>query len=276
MIVKNGNSLSFALSAEEETNDGFFTRQEREYFGKKSSIPGGIEIGRYIPVKNDTTAGDWYFLTNERKIKEHVELTVSIFFQLVDNFQKWPSFNEYLKSQSQKNANLPASEKQAPFEYWWLTGKRETNSTIYDVLLYSDYGVFIRPDDKKVPLFTSSLYADMAGYHYSLQHNVHLTPSFIHCPTCFLTGTSALLGNRLISGGLLNEQWDIQFYTCDELMNTAPCYFCINDSDDTVFELTGCTDAGTPPLWVPDRAGSTDTRLSDRRNRIPWNTCCIN
>ncbi len=270
LVVKNGSRLSFTLSAEEETIHDSFTRQEIEFFGKQSRIPGGIEICRYIPDKDNATAGDWYYLKNDKRLEKHVELAVSLFFKLINNYQNWSSFKDFLDSENQPDERFPLSGKQNPFEYWWLTGKSETSSTIHDVMLYGDYGVFIRPEDSKLPIFTSSLYAEMAGYHYSSNYNISLTPAFIYCPTCFLTGIGAFLGNRVIGGGLLNEQWDIRFYTGDELMNTAPGYFCIDDSDGNEYELTGCTDAGTELLWIKRGSARIDTRSCHEVHRIPW------
>lgn len=276
LVIKNANRLSFSISADEETIHKFFTRQEIEFFSRESSVPGGIEIGRYMPRKDTSTSGEWYFLKKDTRIEKHVELTVSLFFKLVDNYQNWPSFREYLKSENQPDAELSHSGNQYPFEYWWLTGKRETSVTIHDVLLYQDSGVFIRPEDNKLPLFTSSFYAEMAAFHYSIKYNTRLTPSFIYCPTCFLTGTGALLGNRILSGGILNEQWNIRFQTCDEMMNTAPCYFCIDDSDGNNYELVGCNDAGTEPLWVQSGIADYDSLSSDRIRRTPWEKVSIN
>ncbi len=270
LIVKNGNNLSFLLPVDNESIHGLLTREEINNLSNNSGVAGRIEICKFLPGKVNNPGNKWYFVNNNPVIKHHIELAVSQFFQLIDSFQNWPSFTDYLNYENQADASPSTPEKQIPFEYWWLTGKQELNTPVHDVLLYQDLGVFIRPEDNRIPLFTSSLYADMAGYHYSLKYKVKLTPSIIYCPTCFLTGISALLGNRSLSGGLLNEQWDIRFFTCHELMNTVPCSFFIDDTNGSSFELIGCTDTEIEPVWLRNGNAPVDSLSFKNVRRTPW------
>jgi hypothetical protein len=250
LVIKNNGNPQFSLVVHEDEISNILYERERKVLPNNSRIPGGIEIGRFTLPEDNDYPGDWFFLKGKDGLRKHVEKSIIVFSDLVEQYKKWSSFSEYLMSEVISDTD-GSTEKQAPFEYWWLTGEKGSSSAIHEVKLYDTKGVFIKPDDKKLPVFTSSLYADMASQFYQQKFGVLLKPTHIYCPTCFFTGLCAFLGKGKIAGGLLNEQWEVRFLTCSKLAYNAPCHFVISNQDGNAFELVGCMDTGKEPLWLP-------------------------
>lgn len=270
LVAKNGDGRSFSLVVLEKDISDMSSHPDLDSHKVPSVIPGGIVIGRFTLTETGTAADESCYFRNEQRVEEHMVLSISTFLTLVDNYQRWSSFEQFLQSESSAGSDNPTPDNQVPFQYWWLVGELKPGMPVRDTLLYDGMGVFIRPEDNLLPVFTSSLYADMAGRCYSRQHGVELVPCQIFCPTCFLTGISALFGNRILRGGLLNEQWKIHFYTGAALEFTAPDLFRIQDSDGTDYDLTGCSDTGNLPLWVKGKH-SGDEKFSGTQDKyVPW------
>lgn len=73
----------------------------------------------------------------------------------------------------------------------------------------------------------------------------------LNCLGCFLSGAAAELGPKIVRVALLDDQWRIEFNTCDRHGESNSSHFAISNGD-VRFHLFGCSEHGDP-MWVEQR-----------------------
>ena len=237
---------------------------------KSRPIADRIAIGRFNKPNGIYPSGSWPLVDGDKDLIRHVEQSVKYFSGLIDNFGRWHSFNTFLKTEIEYDVKMMPAEIQPPLEYWWLVSKSDGKKPVHETSRYKGAGIFIRPDDGNLPLFTSSLYADMASQRYSKDYALQLLPVRLRCPVCYLNMLGAYIGSEFFKGALLNEQWHIRIFTCEEQTYSAPSHFYISDIDGEEYALAGCPDKGTTPHWVIRRWGHDEKWFPKKCKPLPW------
>jgi len=221
---------------------------------------GDIVVGRIGYSSSDSiSVPDCWPIVEDKKLTQFVEKAASYFWRFIDNFSAWQSFGHFLFESTGYDVKSEAPDQQSALEYWWLTGQLNNSKPVHECAIYEDIGIFIHPKDGLLPIFSSSLYAGMASQKYSQAYSIELTPQDIGCLGCFLNGLSGELGRELLRGALLDDQWEIQFYSCleSEFYKNAK-HFSLNDADSQ-YALFRCKEDSDGPIWCEktwDKDGS--------------------
>ncbi|MFC2038822.1 hypothetical protein ACFLUG_03525 [Chloroflexota bacterium] len=270
--MKAGDGISFIIAVPADDLAKICSERTAGLLSEKHTDTGRAIIGSFIERDPGTDPGAWPAIQGDEKLNEYIIESVTQFISVVNHFGSWTSFNDFQKIEIQYDAKSTPVLNQQTFEYWWLVSESKGDGPLHSIPLYENNNVFIRPDDRIIPVYTSGLYADIANRNYSLEHGIHLVPKPIHCPGCYFTGLGGFLGRQLIRGGLLNEQWQIHFFTCEDHKYTSPSHFRITDTDGDDYELIGCPDKGTRPLWITRKWDQDEEYFSNDCNPLPWDT----
>ena len=235
-------------------------------------------------VRNDIVVGGiTYFFTgsdvkfrsvptvNDFELSFFVESTSKKFWRLIDNYGGWPGFDSFLLTNANYDVEQDSIEKQYPFSYHCLTGPLDDSGFIMECEIYEDSGVFVRPGDRLIPVFSNGIFADISAYEYSKKYSVNLTHHYIDCFTCFLSWVSGKLGPDKIRGAYLNNQWKLKFYSCLENESCSSSkHFYLNDENGHQFALIGCEDQGNFPVWCEKRWDSDGKWFNPECKTVEW------
>ena len=270
LFVRTEEGIFFTLAIPKDELPKVCSRTTALLLMKSRPIAGRTAIGRFNEREGRHPSGSWPLVDGDKDLIQYIEQSVKHLSGLVDNFRHWSSFNAFLKTEIEYDLKWMPVESQPPFEYWWLIGKTAPDRPVHKTPLYKDAGVFIRPGDNNLPVFTSSLYADMASQYYSQDYGIPLIPIRMPCPTCYLNGLGGFIGSEILKGALLNEQWRIRFFDCDEQAYSSPTHFYISDTDGEDYALVGCSDTGTSPHWAIRKWGHDEQWFPKKCHPLPW------
>ncbi|MFP4477052.1 MAG: hypothetical protein ACLFOY_15940 [Desulfatibacillaceae bacterium] len=168
------------------------------------------------------------------------------FATMVDAFGQWPDFADLLVHLVEHDPAAEPPEEQGQLEYWALTG---TDAAGQDVL-----ELFVRREDGFMPLYTSSLYAQLAAASYEGRTGMALTPVRIPCVHCLLSGFARGTGAGLSGMALLNEQWEV---TAREERDEkgARRLRAVLRGRDGHWRLSGCARENGPVVWIAEQGG---------------------
>jgi hypothetical protein len=211
-------------------------------------VDGGYAIGRLKADQN--TLFCVAILETDETLVRFVQSVVSAFITSMETHGSWTSFSEFLKATLDHDPQALDPNHQVALDYCWLVGKHETEGVI-PCGLYSDMGVFVEPQTKFVPVYSSSLIADTVARGIYAKHEVRLMPQPIKCLGCFLSRFSGEAGRGTLRGARLDDQFVIRLFTCDESEDHVQSrHFFIQQVGQSEFALTGCFGDGTMPIWV--------------------------
>jgi hypothetical protein len=233
---------------------------------------GDFVVGRIVGSADEQgyTSDSWP-IVEDQDLRSFVLKASYRFWNLIDNFANWPSFSSFLLESISYDVENQNPNLQFPYEYWWLTGSLDESDLIHEVGLYEDIGVFIRPNDHILPLFSSRLFADMAAHKYSKKHAFNLESRHIQCLGCYLNGFTGEIGREVVRGALLNEQWEIQFYTCDESPSHETArHFFLMDGAIGSYTLFKCKEDGPGPIWCEKRWDFNYHFFDPACNLVKW------
>ncbi|MBI2849545.1 MAG: hypothetical protein HYX80_00700 [Chloroflexi bacterium] len=269
VFIRTTSGAFFTLAVSQDNLSEICSDRAANLLMKETNIAGRVIIGRLV-LNNTGPPSDCLPTADDESLRQHIRQATAHFANLVEHFGRWASLNEFMKAEIDYDASEMPLEVQPPFEYWWLVGKTEADKPVHQTPLYRDAGVFIKPGDGNLPLFTSSLYADMASRHYSRDCGTRLIPVKVRCPVCYLNGLGGFIGSEVFKGALLDERWQIRLFTCQEQNYSAPGHFYISDFDGEEYALAGCPDRGIRPHWVIRRWGHDERWFPKKCNRLPW------
>ena len=264
-FIRTENGLLFTLAVPEEYLPRICARITELLLKRSRPIGTRYAIGRIN--RHD---GGFPLMDGDKDLNQFIKLCAGQLSLLVENYGCWQSLNELMKVELGYLVKLMPDDMQPAFEYWWLVGSMADGRPVHETHQYKDIGIFVRPEDGVLPIFTSSLYADMASQLYSEVHGLRLLPVRIPCPSCYLSGLGDVLGSEILRGAILNEQWRIRFFTCDEKFYSSPSHFYISDSDGEEYALAGCPDKKMPPHWVIRQWGHDEVAFPKKCKPLPW------
>lgn len=270
MFFKSGFGFYFLIIVSEEYLPEITLENSATLLKMEPRIAGDVVIGRFIKHPNGKSPEGWWPIAdNDDLLKTFVGNSVKHFSHLINNYSQWPSFADYLFFDIDYNVELDFVKEQAGLTYWWLTSELIDNKIIHKVSISDEEGVFIKPHDGLLPVFTSSLYADMASQIWSKKYGVELEIRNIPCLGCILNALSNEIGPDKIRGAILNEQWNINFYKCAEKSRYGiSMHFFLEDTKK--YSLIGCKEKTFAPIWC-ERKWDVDHRyFAPSCNPVEW------
>lgn len=167
------------------------------------------------------------------------------------------TFSDFLRALVGYHEATETPNLQPPLEYWWLLGNPSEYPGCKSVGIYreSGLGVHVRSSpDRRIPVYTGKPRAEAAAAEMQRRTGARssLQVVRIRCLGCYLTGITHERGGEAFRGGaLLNDQWPVNFYTCDESpRGSGARHFHLVDSDGRHHVLVGCAET-YGPIWVP-------------------------
>lgn len=246
MLIRTGEGICFCITAPEESLPQFTSKTTKARLLMEGKLAGKVVIGRLIYDRKDLPNGYWPIVIGDEKLSSHLEKVMDHFHAMIERFGAWESFTAFLAHDIQYDVSSMGPLQQLPLAYWWLCGEGEEGKPIHVPFSNQETGTFIRPGDGVLPVYSSSLFADMAAQIYSRRYEVTLTPCEIPCLGCYLHGFSNDFPEKIVKAIVLNEQWVIEHHICKE---HSGGHFFLQDGEQHRFVLIGCNDKGHPPVW---------------------------
>ncbi len=195
------------------------------------------------------------------KLKDFVKKADAQFNELLSDFlNQSGAFNVFIeRTMSYKNYTKDFSNLFG-LSYFWLVGDRKKNKKNIPLPVFDKkYGVFVDSETNRIPVYTNSIFAQIAAFEYKEKQGLDLMLFEIPCLGCFLNGLGITEGKKVAEMTYLNNQWKIGYYVSDEGNYRIPNHFILHDQDSTNdFLLVGCADKGQPPVWI---------EMEDAKNR---------
>lgn len=234
---------------------------------------GGFVVGRYyaadaIPegMGEPGQTSVWWPVGEDPGLRAFVGRAVERLEGRLGALGRWSSFAEWGQHEAGVDFHAPSRVEQWAITYWWLTGDPRASAAVHELPIYpAGQGLYVDPDDGLVRVYSCTLKAALGQAANSARSGLTLEMAPVHCLGCFLGGSAGVLGREKLRGALLDERWVIEFSTCDRHGSGKPSHFSVRD-EGSVFDLVGCPDQGTAPIWVP-RRWRTDP---DECTQIPW------
>ena len=178
-----------------------------------------------------------------------VETIAQKYINAINQYGNWTSLSEYLEQTIDYKSEEDPPTNQIPFEYFWLIGPQKKGAGIYPLnILDRKMGLFVGPQANTLHVYSSSLYAEMAAYEYSKKYEIDLKADYIKCMGCFMGGVAGELRGK-VKSALLDNQWKIEFYSCDSHGYNKPTHFFLEESADERYALFQCREDGKMPIW---------------------------
>jgi hypothetical protein len=252
MVIKTANGFPFTVCVSPDMVSRITTRQVAELLTREITLFSRTVIGRIARTVYDPgpEEGFWPQIKDEY-LNQHLTATKEQFWRLIDNYGKWDSFAEFLRADIGYDIDASEVSEQVPLEYYCLVGRRNSSKTLHPYAKYKkqSLGVFVDPAAKTIPIYTSSLMADISAQNYREQYGVNLLPNSILCLGCFLYSFVKENGCKVVENGLLNDQWQVSFFNCHkEKSKTSQRYFKLQDKTGEQYTLVGCPDTSNP-VW---------------------------
>ena len=261
-VVERPEALAELKSQSKPEGDG-----RRETGGGESpSVIGEYCAGDSVPewarAAGDKVAkgrdGVWWTTVEDARLGDFVGRASLFLEQRLSQLGRWPSFADWLRCET--GADLASAEPGplTPLDYWWLAGEAESHSGVHALPVYpSGVGLYVPPEDGLIRVYSCMMKAALAETAYSALRGVVVKSSPLPCLGCLLGGAAEVLGRDVVKGALLDERWRIEFSVCDEHGTDLPAHFSVFDGEEA-YDLLGCTDQGTVPLWVPHSWGPAE------------------
>jgi hypothetical protein len=246
MLVRTGDGICFVITVPEDAISQISSRDTERRLLTEPRLAGSVVVGRLISGRKDTLNGIWPIAAGDTKLSNHIEKTADHFRGLIEQLGSWQSFSAFLAHDIGYDVSSKGPFQQLPLVYWWLCGEAEEGKPVHVPSVNEVTGTFVRPEDGALPVYTSSLFADMASQVYSRTYDLSLTPVQIACLGCYLHGFSNDVPENTVRTILLNDQWVIEQYVCKEHHGG---HFFLSDGNEHRYVLIGCKDKGYPPVW---------------------------
>jgi hypothetical protein len=230
--------------------------------GEAPSIVGHYCAGDAVPEWT-RDAGDkvrkgrdgvWWTTVEDARLEDFVGRAVRFLEQRLSHLGCWPSFADWARRET--GADLASDDDpgpMTPLDYWWLAGETEALAGAHALPVYpGGLGLYVPPEDGLIRVYSCMMKAALAEAAYSASQGSAVKSSPLPCLGCLLGGAAQLLGRDVVKGALLDERWRIEFAVCEEHGADLPAHFSVFDGDET-YDLVGCTDRNTVPLWIPHR-----------------------
>jgi hypothetical protein len=170
----------------------------------------------------------------------------AVFARSVLNGESWPDFTTMLEARFGYHATKDNPRTQVPALWSWLVAPFSCPDA-HRVHLYSDAGLYVA-NGALIHLFSSRAHANRVEKNLA-RFGVFSTR--VPCLRCYLAGAAQTLGRSKVRGALLDSQWNVSFYCCDEHGDSAPYHFAISDLQaHHTYWLIGCEHDGGP-VWAP-------------------------
>ncbi len=253
MVIKTANGFPFTVCVSPDVVSRITTRQVAELLTREITLFSHTVIGRIARFGYDPgpEEGFWPQIKDEY-LHKHLTATKEQFWRLIDNYGKWDSFADFLRADIGYDVDSNEVSEQMPLEYYCLAGRHNSSKTIHPYAKFKkqSLGVYVDPADKTIPIYTSSLMADISAQYYREKYGVNLLPHSIQCLGCFLYGFMKENGCEVVESGLLNDQWQVSFFNGDEENpKNNSRYFKLQDKAGEQYTLIGCRDTSSP-VWV--------------------------
>jgi tetratricopeptide (TPR) repeat protein len=234
-------SLQIVIATRSEYMESHLRPEELSLLQQGSTINGLLAIGRII-IENDGSFSAHGTIDTlallVQKASEKMMLTI-------ESYPHWQSFSQFLK----KSIENDSPNMQLPFDYCWLIGNIEEGKSVHACRICNEgNGVFVDPETHYLPIFTNSFFAEISIHKYQKKYGLSLASSQIDCLGCFLAGFSKDAGSGIIKKAILNDQWKIDFYTCEHVQCKNRMHYYLRDRN-VEFALIGCKDNNKFPIW---------------------------
>jgi len=254
-FVRTGEGIQFCITVPEDSLGALVKPDIEAMLLVEERMEGDVVIGRIWSedgsVEKLSIENSFWPIVDVPDLDAIVRGMASVFFDLVGNLSKWGSLAKFLQVSMDHDVREASPSSQTGFNYWWLVGPEAADHIVPLALYGGESGVFIRPQDKLLPVFSSSLFAAIAAKTYDEDDLLNLTPMPIKCLGCFFNGSTKEIGRDRMAGAILNEEWKIRFLRCDEdPSGQSAGHFEIIDADGLEYNLAGCFEAGVPPVWI--------------------------
>lgn len=186
------------------------------------------------------------------KLIDFVSKADVIFNSLLDGTQdKSEAFSKFLlKVMIYKDSKNDTAGNLGMSYYWLIGKKRQSKGFVSLPFLEKTDGVFVDPQDKHLPIYSSSLFAQMAAVDYKEKYGFDLNLFEIPCLGCFLNGLALTVGRKIADTTFLDNKWKIQYYVSDQGNYKVPNHFIIHDEQGmNDFALVGCMEQGIKSTW---------------------------
>lgn len=191
------------------------------------------------------------------------------FFRLVDNYSRWSSFTKFLEEDNIYKVNSMKPLQQVPLDYYFLIGRLNDSEDVHHSgHLPPDKGVYVIPDHDLIPVFTSSIYADLYAQEVKNKYGIELQADVLPCVKCYITGSYKSIDSADVSGVILNNQWLLDCYDCN-LCDNYSGHFFLNDGDKA-YALCGCSELGVKPIWIEKRWDKNEKYFNPKCGMIGW------
>jgi hypothetical protein len=198
--------------------------------------------------------GVWWTTVEDARLADFVGRAALFFEQRLSHLGRWPSFADWARRET--GADLASDDRPGPLtplDYWWLAGETESLAGVHPLPVYpGGVGLYVPPEDGLIRVYSCMMKAALAEVAYSASQGAAVKSSPLPCLGCLLGGAAGVLGRDVVTGALLDERWRVEFAVCDEHGTDLPVHFSVFDGDEA-YDLVGCTDQNTVPLWIPRR-----------------------
>jgi hypothetical protein len=195
--------------------------------------------------------GVWWTTVEDARLGDFVGRASLFLEQRLSGLGRWTSFADWVRRET--GADLASDEPGplTPLDYWWLAGETESLAGVHALPVYpAGLGLYVPPEDGLIRVYSCMMKAALAEAAYSAANGAAVKSSPLPCLGCLLGGAAELLGRDVVKGALLDERWRIEFAVCEEHGMDLPAHLSVFDGDEA-YDLVGCTEQGTVPLWVP-------------------------
>ncbi len=197
--------------------------------------------------------GVWWATVEDARLGDFVGRASRFLEQRLSHLGRWPSFADWARRETGAELASDDPGPLTPLDYWWLAGETESLAAAHALPVYpAGVGLLVPPEDGLIRVYSCMMKAALAEAAYSAAQGAAVKSSPLPCLGCLLGGAAQLLGRDVVKGALLDERWRIEFAVCEEHGTDLPAHFSVFDGDE-VYDLVGCTDQGTVPLWIPHR-----------------------
>jgi hypothetical protein len=253
-FFKTQTGIHFLITVNEKYLPMVTTEFGMDLLSMEERLYRDIVLGRIEGSikKGEILVNSWP-IVKEPRLATFANHATEKFWKLVDTFREWPSFGDFLRETIGYDPQRNQPHDQFAREYWWLVGPLSSHKSLHHCGIYKGIRVFIYPENGKLPIFTSHLFANMAAHHYSGQIGTLLEPKHIDCLGCYFSGISRECGRDVLKSAILDEQWPIQFYTCGESPDKKDAkHFFLNDSNNS-YSLFRCKKDSPGPVWCEEK-----------------------
>lgn len=250
MVIKTANGFPFTVCVSPDMVSRITTRQAAELLTREITLFSHTVIGRIARSGYDLGPDDGFWpQIKDEYLHKHLTATKEQFWRLIDNYGKWESFADFLRADISYDVDAHEVSDQITLDYYCLSGRVNSSKTIHPYTKFKkqSLGVFVDPADKTIPIFTSSLMADISAQNYREKYGVNLLPHSILCLGCFLYGFVKENKGDVVESGLLNDQWRVNLFNEDQdHQQIKSHHLMIQDCSEKQYTLTGCHEVHGP------------------------------